>query len=78
VSNDEPFIAASARKHGIADADMIHAFGNPVLVDHIDEGFTMFVGGDRAGNPLEVGVVDTSDGPIIVHAMTARPQYRRR
>ena len=77
MNRDRPFIAPSARRRGIAAADMIHAFDNAVLVDHIDEGFTMFIGGDRAGNPLEVGVVDTSDGPIIVHAMTARPRYRR-
>ncbi|MFQ5556872.1 MAG: hypothetical protein ACE5GB_05105 [Acidimicrobiales bacterium] len=78
MNRDEPFIASSARRHGIADADMIHAFDNPVLVDHIDEDFTMLVGGDRAGNPLEIGVIDGGDGPVIVHAMTARPQYRRR
>jgi hypothetical protein len=77
VATGEPFIASSARRHGIADADMIHAFCNPVLVDHIDEGLTMFIGGDRAANTLEVGVVDSSDGPIIVHAMTARPHYPR-
>ena len=78
MNRDRPFIAPSARKHGVAEADMIHAFDNPVLVDHLDEGFTMFIGGDRAGNPLEIGVIDSSDGPIIVHAMTARPHYRRR
>jgi hypothetical protein len=26
---------------------------------------------------FEIGVVDTSDGPIIIHAMTARPKYLR-
>lgn len=77
MTRDEPVIAPSARKHGIADADMIHAFDNPVLVEHIDEGFTMFIGGDRAGNPLEVEVIDSSDGPLIVHAMAARPHYQR-
>lgn len=77
MRRDEPLIASSARKHGIADADMIHAFDNPVLVDHIDDGFTMFIGGDRAGNTLEVGVIDSSGGPIIVHAMAARPHYLR-
>ena len=45
MNRDQPFIAPSARKHGIADADMIHAFDNPVLVDHLDEGFTMFIAG---------------------------------
>lgn len=72
-----PLIAPSARKHSIRDADMIHAFTHPILVDELDEGFTMFVGADPAANLLEIGVVDTSDGPIIVHAMPARPKYLR-
>lgn len=72
-----PLIASSARKHGIAAADMTHAFNNPILVEDLDEGFTMFVGGDRSGDLLEVGVVDGEDGPVIVHAMPARPQYLR-
>ena len=36
-----------------------------------------FVGADQAANLLEVGVIDSSDGPIIVHAMPARPKYLR-
>ena len=74
---DAPLIAASARKHGIHDDDMIHAFNHPILVDDLDEGLTMFVGADHAGNLLEVGVIDSTDGPIIVHAMPARPKYLR-
>jgi hypothetical protein len=74
---DAPLIAASARKHGIRDDDMLHAFNNPILVDDLDEGFVMFVGADPAGNLLEIGVVDSADGPILVHAMPARPKYLR-
>lgn len=74
---DAPLIAPSARKHGIHDDDMQHAFNHPMFVEDLDEGFVMFVGADVAGNLLEVGVVDTADGPIIVHAMTARPKYLR-
>jgi hypothetical protein len=37
----------------------------------------MFVGADTAGDLLEVGVIDSTDGPIIIHAMTARPKYLR-
>ncbi len=74
---DAPLIAPSARNHGIPDTDMIHAFNNPVFVDELDDGLTMFVGADTAANLLEVGVVDTNDGPIIVHAMPARPKYLR-
>lgn len=47
------------------------------LIAELDEGFTMFVGTDPAANLVEIGVVDTSDGPIIVHAMPARPKYLR-
>ena len=56
---------------------MFHAFNHPILVDELDEGFTMFVGADPAANLLEIGVVDTSDGPIIVRVMPARPKYLR-
>lgn len=70
-------IATSARKHGIHDDDMLHAFNHPMFVEDLDEGFVMFVGADVAGNLLEIGEVDSTDGPIIVHAMTARPKYLR-
>ena len=51
---DAPLIAPSARKHGIPDADMIHAFNHPMFVDDLDDGFTMFVGADAATNLLEM------------------------
>ena len=72
-----PLIATSALKHGIDDDDMIHAFNHPIFVDDLDDGLTMFVGADTAGNLLEVGAIDSSDGPVIVHAMPARPKYLR-
>ncbi len=74
---DAPLIAASARKHGIHDDDMLHAFNHPISVDDLDDGFVMFVGSDIAGNLLEIGVIDSADGPILVHAMPARPKYLR-
>jgi hypothetical protein len=37
----------------------------------------MYVGPDRAGNLLEVGVVDWHDALAIVHAMVARPRFLR-
>lgn len=42
-----------------------------------DDGFVMFVGADTSGNLLEIGVIESVDGPIIIHAMTARPKYLR-
>lgn len=38
---------ASARKHGITDYDMLHAYRNPTRVFDLD-GLTMLIGSDRA------------------------------
>lgn len=56
---------------------MLHAFNHPMFVDDLDDGFVMFVGADTAGNLLEIGVIDSADGPIILAAMPARPKYLR-
>ena len=74
---DVPLIAASARKHGVTDDSMSHAFNHPILVDELDDGFTMFVSGDRSESLLEIGVIDSQGGPIIIHSMPARPTYLR-
>ena len=58
---DAPLIAPSARKHGIHDNDMIHAFNHPIFVDELDDGFTMIVGPNQSAIFLEVGVVATGD-----------------
>jgi hypothetical protein len=54
-------------KHGISDGDMLHALRNPVRVENLDEGFTMFIGPARDGVLLEIGVVDGDSGPVIIH-----------
>ena len=72
-----PFIADSARKHGVADEDILHAFRNPISSEDMGDGFTMLVGPGRDATLLEVGVVDGNDGPVIVHADNARPKYLR-
>ena len=74
---DEPFIAPSARKHGVADEAIVHTFNNPIRSEDLDEGLLMLVGPDHAGNLLEIGVVVADEGPVIVHTMPARPKYRR-
>ena len=68
-------IADSARRHGIADEDMLHAIRNAIATEDIDDGFTMFIGPARNASLVEVGVVDSDDGPVIVHAMVARRRY---
>ena len=70
-----PVISPSARKHGISDEDMLHAFRNPVRVLPLDDDLTMFIGAALDGTLLEVGTADSAAGPVIVHAMRARPKF---
>jgi len=73
----DPVILPSARRHGITDDDMLHAHRHPIRVFKVDD-LTMIVGGDRAGQLLEVGLATADEGTeFIVHAMTARPKYLR-
>lgn len=73
----EPLIADSARKHGVADGDMLHAFNNPMRYRDLDDGFVLLIGPSRSAQLLEIGFVDSIDGPVIVHAMAARRKYLR-
>ena len=73
----EPVIASSACRHGVSDETILHAFKNHIRAKDLDEGFTMLTGPDHAGNLFEVGVVVFGDVPVIVHAMPARPKFRR-
>ena len=56
---------------------MLPAFNNPILTDDLDDGFTMLIGPSETASLLEVGVVESPDGPVIVHAMPARRKHLR-
>lgn len=73
----EPIITNSARRHGIADVDMLHAYRNHVDAFNVDEGLIMLIGPDFVGRMLEVGVDIKGDTERIVHAMPARPKFLR-
>lgn len=74
----EPVIASSARRHGVDDEDMLHAYRNATDARAVDEGLVMLVGPDRSGAVLEIGMVRSDDGTaVIVHAMKARPKFLR-
>ena len=70
----DPVILESARKHGISDDDMLHAYRNPIRVFVLDD-LVMLIGGDEAGRLLEVGVAEAEGREFIVHAMPAREQF---
>ncbi len=75
--DDELVIAPSARKHGVSDDDIVHAYAHPLRVFDLDEGFTMLVGPSRAAAMLEVGVVEGETSDVVVHAMPAREKFLR-
>ena len=69
-------ILPSASRHGVADQDILHALAN--AFDRFEEdGFVMFVGADHAGRPIELAVRASPEGPVVFHAMPARPKYLR-
>jgi len=72
----DPVIVASARKHGIPDNDMLHAYRNPIRVFELDD-LVMLIGGDESGRMLEIGVVAAEGVEFIVHAMPARDKFLR-
>ena len=72
--NVDPVILDSARKHGIHDDDMLHAYRHPIRVFELDD-LTMLIGPDQAARILEVGVAEAEGVEFVVHAMAARPKY---
>ena len=70
----------SARKHGVADEDILHAIDHALAIEDIgeDPDRWLVLGPDRAINMLEVVVLITSEGtPLAIHAIPMRPIYER-
>ncbi len=70
----DPVVLESARKHGIQDENMFHAYRNPIRVFDIDD-LTMLIGPDPSGQLLEIGVAEAEGIHFIIHAMVARPKF---
>jgi hypothetical protein len=73
----QPIIASSARRHGVPDDDLRHAYDHPIRLFELDDGFLMIIGPGRDASMLEIGVVEGDLGPVIVHAMPARQRFLR-
>lgn len=70
----------SARKHGAADADILHAIDHALAFEDAgeDPDRWLLIGPDTAGNLLEVVVMIANEGnQIVIHAMPMRDKYRR-
>lgn len=72
----EPVILASARKHGVHDDDILHAYRHPTRVLQLDD-LVMLIGPSQAGQLLEIGVSRAEGIDFIIHAMPARPKFTR-
>lgn len=73
-------VGDSARKHGVVDADLIHATDHALALEDAgeDPDRWLVIGPDRAGNLLEVVVMITVEGAqLAIHAMAMRSRYRR-
>jgi hypothetical protein len=69
-------ITESARKHGITDADMIHAIRYAVSYISQPSNIRVYFGADTTGRILEVGVADWDlDEARVIHAMPIRPKF---
>ncbi|MCV7230677.1 hypothetical protein [Mycolicibacterium komossense] len=70
-------ITASARKHGVEDADMLHAveFAIRIIEQEYDGDIRqLIIGADTTGRLLEIVVV--SDEPArLIHADVLRPKF---
>lgn len=73
-------IYRTARKHGVKEADLRHAVDH-ALYAGVLEGDPplrlLYLGPDRAGNLLEVVVIQRDDGSeLAIHAMKMRRRYQ--
>lgn len=72
-------VLPSSRRHGIDDEDIQHAIEQALVIEEVagDPVRYLLLGPDRAGNPLELVVLDRPQGPAVIHAMKMREKYRR-
>lgn len=69
-------IAGSAHRHGIADADIIHAWENAIRYveyEYDGEERLLIIGPDRHGAMLELAAVPAAAPARIIHADRLRP-----
>jgi hypothetical protein len=71
----------SARKHGVADADVRHAVAHHLHELELGEDApwrVLYLGPDRAGNMLEIITIERHDGSeLAIHALKMRWRYEQ-
>lgn len=76
--NSSVDIHPSARRHGIADADIEHAATHAMTIEDQDDDTRLYLGPARDAALLEVVTIARDDGSeLAIHAMAIRPKYQR-
>ncbi len=72
-------IHRSARRHGISDDDIQHAYEHAIAWVEVGEDPLRYLvaGADRAGNLLELVVIEIDKDVLVIHAMTLRRSTQR-
>ena len=71
-------IADSARKHGIGDTSIIHAWENAIKLAEFEydgEERLFIIGPDSSGNLLELVAIPAEEPTHIIHADRLRPRF---
>lgn len=71
-------ITESARKHGFADEEILHAFENAIRYveyDYNGEDRLLIIGPAADGTLLEIVAVPVSEPARIIHADRIRPKF---
>jgi hypothetical protein len=71
-------IYPSARKHGVADADIEHAVSHAMSIDDQEDDLRLYLGPARDASLIEVVTAVRPDNiEAAIHAMRMRPKYKR-
>ncbi len=71
-------VAESARRHGIDDADILHAIRTPfryIEQEYDGELRLLILGADRSGRLLEIVLVPAEDPQRVIHADRMRAKF---
>lgn len=71
-------VTPSARKHGVEDADIQHAWRNAMRLveyEYLGEDRLLVIGPDRHGRLLELVAVPAQAPVRIIHADRLRPKF---
>lgn len=69
--------AASALKHGVVAADIIHAIDHPIRYreqEYHGELRILIIGADRTGQLIELVLVPANSPDLVIHADRLRPR----